>query len=242
MSEAQTPARTDRRRLVLWRHGRTEWNVQNRAQGHADIPLDPVGRQQARQAAPALAAFHPQFIWSSDLQRACHTAEELAALTGLETRLESRLREYHVGIRQGTTFAEFRQGHPEIYEKFLTEDDYRVPGAELPSEVDQRMTAVLHDAAAALAPGGTGVIVGHGAALRSGILAFFDAPFRLRNMLAPMANCAWTVLEEHPERGWQIADYNARTLPEGSATLADEMPPRSGTAHASASGAAQRIR
>lgn len=213
------------RRLVLWRHGRTEWNVQERAQGQADIPLDSVGRRQARRAAPALATFEPAFIWSSDLQRARHTARELAVLTGLEPRLDVRLREYDVGIRQGTTFAQFRESHPDVYEKFLTEDDYRVPGAELPSEVDARMRSVLQDAADALGPDDTGVLVGHGAAMRSGVLAFFDAPPRMRDMFAGMANCAWTVLQENPRRGWQIADYNARTLPGPSSALADDMPP-----------------
>ncbi|MEX5262379.1 histidine phosphatase family protein, partial [Kocuria sp. CPCC 205263] len=115
--------------------------------------------------------------------------------------------------------------HPEVYEKFFTEEDYRVPGAELPSEVDERMVAVLRDAAEALDEGATGVLVGHGAALRSGVPAFFDAPPRLREMFAGMANCAWTVLEEHPQRGWQVVDYNARTLPDASPGLADDMPP-----------------
>ncbi|MFI7483765.1 histidine phosphatase family protein [Kocuria sp. M1R5S2] len=227
MSE-QSTGRVAGRRLVLWRHGRTEWNVQDRAQGQADIPLDRVGRRQARRAAPALASFEPSFIWSSDLQRARRTAEQLAALTGQEVVLDPRLREYDVGIRQGTTFAEFRRSHPEVYEKFLTEDDYRVPGAELPSEVDERMRAVMRDAADALEPGRTGVLVGHGAAMRGGVLAFFDAPPRMREMFAGMGNCAWTVLAEHPQRGWQIVEYNAVTLPDASSSLADEMPPHHG--------------
>ncbi|WP_424347283.1 histidine phosphatase family protein [Kocuria sp. CH-021] len=221
LGSSRTPAR---RRLVLWRHGRTAWNVENRAQGQADIPLDPVGRGQARAAAPALASFEPAFVWSSDLQRARHTARELASLTGLEVRLDARLREYDVGIRQGTTFAEFRESHPEVYARFFSQEDYRVPGAELPSEVDERMSAVLADAVAALDEGRTGVLVGHGAALRSGLAAFLGVPPRLRDMFAGMANCAWTVLQEHPHRGWQVADYNARTLPGVSSALADEMP------------------
>jgi broad specificity phosphatase PhoE len=213
-----------RPRLVLWRHGQTEWNVLEKAQGHADIPLDGTGRIQAKQAARLLARFEPDFIWSSDLERARHTAAELAALTGLEPVLDKRLREYHVGIRQGTTFAEFRQQHPDIYEKFFTEENYRVPGAELPSEVNERMKSVMQEAAAELNGGGTGILVGHGAALRSGLMAFFDAPAHMREMFAGMANCAWTVLEQHPDRGWQVIDYNAQTLPDASSALADEMP------------------
>jgi len=61
-----------------------------------------------------------------------------------------------------------------------------------------------------LAEGETGVLVGHGASLRTGVLAFFGAQ---GEMLAGMANCAWTVLEERAGRGWQIVDYNAQTLP-----------------------------
>lgn len=213
-----------RRRLVLWRHGETDWNVLEKAQGHADIALNETGRVQAKASAPLLATFQPAFIWTSDLERARSTAEELAALTGTEPVLDKRLREYDVGIRQGTTFAEFRQAHPDVYEKFFSEENFRVPGAELPSEVDDRMAAVLRDAAAALNEGQTGVLVGHGAALRSGLLAFFDAPPHMREMFAGMANCAWTVLEQHPQRGWQIIDFNAQTLPGTSSALADDMP------------------
>lgn len=213
-----------RPRLVLWRHGQTEWNVLEKAQGHADIPLDAIGRRQAQQAAKLLATFEPRFIWSSDLERARHTAAELARLTGLEPVLDERLREYHVGIRQGTTFSEFRQQHPEVHRRFFTEENYRVPGAELPSEVNQRMKTVMVEAASALRDGGTGVLVGHGAALRSGLMAFFDAPPHMREMFAGMANCAWAVLEEHPDRGWQVIDFNAQALPDTSLTLADDMP------------------
>lgn len=224
MQNAHPSPRQQRPRLVLWRHGQTEWNVLEKAQGQADVPLDDTGRTQAKQAAAMLATFDPSFIWSSDLQRARDTAQELAALTGRDLELDVRLREYHVGIRQGTTFAEFRVQHPDIYEKFFSEENYRVPGAELPSEVNERMKAVIDEAAAAVNDGETGVLVGHGAALRSGLLAFFEAPSHLREMFAGMANCAWTVLEKHAERGWQIIDYNAQTLPDASSVLADEMP------------------
>ena len=76
------------------------------------------------------------------------------------------------------------------------------------------MVAVLSDAAGAVSVGETGVLVGHGAALRSGLLAFMGVPETHAEMLAGMANCAWAVLELRGGRGWQIIDYNARTLPE----------------------------
>lgn len=86
------------RRLVLWRHGRTEWNAVGRAQGHANVSLDDVGRAQAERTAPALASYTPSLVWSSDLARARETAGALMdLLPALELQLDPRLREYNVG-------------------------------------------------------------------------------------------------------------------------------------------------
>ena len=50
-------------RLVLWRHGQTQWNVDGRFQGQSDIPLDPVGEQQAERAARLLGL--PEDLWGA---------------------------------------------------------------------------------------------------------------------------------------------------------------------------------
>ncbi len=214
------------RRLVLWRHGRTEWNRLGIAQGHANVPLDEVGVAQAERAAPFLASYEPAFIWSSDLARARQTAERLAALTGQQVVLDPRLREFGVGARQGMTFAQFKEAFPELFLDSHSDNEQapvrRVPGAEDPDQVRERMLAVLTAAAQALEEGHTGVLVGHGASLRAGLLAFFGAPPELREMIAGMSNCAWAVLEQHHHRGWQIIDYNAQTLPE-PLELADDL-------------------
>jgi probable phosphoglycerate mutase len=145
----------------------------------------------------------------------------------MEAALDKRLRELDVGARQGMTWEQFRIAFPDFFpDPFGTAADRsvgsRVPGAESAEEVSRRMVAVLSDAATALRPGETGVLVGHGASLRTGLLAFFDVPQELSEMLAGMANCAWSVLEQHGERGWQIIDYNAQTLPQ-PLELADDL-------------------
>lgn len=196
------------RRIVLLRHGRTAWNVEHRAQGQSDVPLDAFGHAQAADVAPVMARFAPAALWSSDLRRATETAAYLAAATGLEVRTDERLREYAVGLRQGYTFEEFRVVHPEEHRRFFGDPDYHMPGAEEMPEVRARMAAALWDIAGDLAPGETAVVVGHGASLTAGILGFFDAPSGLREMFGGMDNCAWAILHEHPARGWQLTGYN----------------------------------
>ena len=79
-------------RILLWRHGQTDWNVANKFQGHTDIPLNEVGEFQAGHAAPLIAAMNPTAIIASDLRRAQSTAHALVKLTGLEVTTDERLR------------------------------------------------------------------------------------------------------------------------------------------------------
>ena len=80
------------RRVIFWRHGRTEWNHAGRFQGQEDIDLDATGREQALRAAEVLETRHPSSIISSDLRRAADTAAALADLTGLLVSYDERLR------------------------------------------------------------------------------------------------------------------------------------------------------
>ncbi len=57
-------------RLILVRHGETAWNAAGRLQGHADVPLSPMGQQQADAVARFLASDTVHSVYSSDLQRA----------------------------------------------------------------------------------------------------------------------------------------------------------------------------
>jgi len=86
------------------------------------------------------------------------------------------------------------------------------------------MLDVLGAAAGSVQPGETGILVGHGASLRTGIMAFFGVPVEIREMLAGMSNGAWTVVEQHHAYGWQIVDYNAQNLPEPVSLDDDPLP------------------
>jgi broad specificity phosphatase PhoE len=93
-------------RLLLVRHGETDWNADGRLQGQTDRPLSDFGRTQARQLAEELAGEELEAIYSSDLARARETAEILAEHVGLPVLLDPDLREKDWGTWEGLTAVE----------------------------------------------------------------------------------------------------------------------------------------
>lgn len=95
--------------LLLVRHGQTDWNLQTKAQGHSDIPLNQTGQQQAKEIAQKLKAQHPDVaaIYSSTLTRAYQTALESAKAMKI-SHIKSRkaLRELSFGEAEGLTLHE----------------------------------------------------------------------------------------------------------------------------------------
>jgi len=202
-------------RLVLVRHGQTAWNLEGRAQGHTDVGLDDAGRAQAVALAPYIAEMAPTALWSSDLTRAVQTAEQVAAVTGLEMRLDARLREFDAGDRAGLTLAEFAERFPDAYESWR--DGHitgHVPGAETIAEVVARMVPALREIWSTTAAGETTVIVAHGACLKVSLLAFLGWPETLLGTLRGLDNCGWAVLEnDSAGRGVRLASYNETVHP-----------------------------
>lgn len=101
-------------RLLLLRHGQSEWNADGRWQGDADPPLTAEGRDQARSAAAAIGDLGPfASIWSSDLVRATETAEILGAeLNVFDVQRHPGLRESGLGPWQGLTITEIEAQWP----------------------------------------------------------------------------------------------------------------------------------
>jgi probable phosphoglycerate mutase len=195
-------------RLLLWRHGQTDWNAAGRVQGQLDSDLSDVGRRQAEAAATRLAAFHPDVLISSDLRRAADTAAALSAVTGLDVEYDVRLRERHHGVWQGLLTSEVAARWPEEYERWRAGLPVRGLGVEDLDDVGKRMVDALQDAAAR-APGGTVVLASHGAAVRRAVAAMLGWPEPVVRTLGVISNCHWVELRLAPERGWQLRAYNA---------------------------------
>jgi len=111
--------------LYLVRHGQTAWNLENRCQGHADIPLDATGIAQARGLADALAAHRIDAIYTSDLQRAHETAAIVAAARGVALTVTRALREIDIGSWSGLTDDEIEQLYGMDRPDGESEDDHR---------------------------------------------------------------------------------------------------------------------
>jgi phosphoserine phosphatase len=136
--------------ILLARHGETEWNREERYQGHADPPLNETGRAQAEELAERLVGERIDAVYSSDLRRAAETAEIVAARLGLGVEHEPGLREIDVGSWQGLTKAQI-DGRPwdgETYEHHA-----------------ERVTRALREIAARHL-GRTLLVVSHGGSLR----------------------------------------------------------------------------
>jgi glucosyl-3-phosphoglycerate phosphatase len=194
-------------RLVLWRHGQTQWNADGRFQGQSDIPLDAVGEHQAERAARLLAALRPDAIVSSDLGRAMATAAPLARLTGLSVTTDKDLRERYGGLWEGLSDTEIRTRWPAEHAAWTP------PGGETSAVVADRAGAALARIADGLAPGTLVVVVSHGAAIRLGAARLLGFPEDLWGAVGPLANCAWSVLGRRRTR-WRLLEHNAGTLPE----------------------------
>jgi broad specificity phosphatase PhoE len=194
-------------RLIVWRHGNTDWNAGHRVQGQTDVPLNAVGRQQAVDAAELLIKMRPDVIVSSDLHRAADTAAALAALTGLSVGYDKRLRERFFGAWQGLTMTEVAALHPEEHARWTAGEE--VGGdVETLYDLGARVSAALEAAAELSPPGGTVVVATHGAAARQGIGHLLGWPLEQLRTLRALQNCHWVELTHDKQRGWQVAAYN----------------------------------
>jgi broad specificity phosphatase PhoE len=152
-------------RLVLLRHGATDWNRDGRYQGQADPPLNAEGWEQARRVAERLDSHRFEAIYSSDLQRAEATARMISSRNGTLLSIDSRLREIHLGEWEGMLASDIQRQYPEAWA--AREGDpvgFRVPGGETVCEVAARMSAAVDDIAARH-PQGLVLLVSHGLAL-----------------------------------------------------------------------------
>lgn len=157
-------------RLYLVRHGETEWNAQEKFQGHSNVPLSERGREQARLLARRLAGRKITAFFSSDLKRAAETAAILAAPHGLEVEALDSLREMNFGAWEGMTIREIRDGCRELAERWWKDPVHTcLPEGETLKELARRVNGAIAGIVRQHQQGGEVVVVSHGGPLRAAI-------------------------------------------------------------------------
>ncbi len=204
------------RKVVFWRHGRTEWNAQRRFQGQTDIPLDQVGLDQANEAARLLVGLRPARIISSDLVRASRTAQALSELANVEVETFGGLRETNAGIWEGLTREELVANHGDELAAWAAGSNLRPGGGETRTEVAQRVIEVINQELTTVGDHETLVVVTHGGSARAAIAMMLELPPEHWAALGVLSNGAWSVLSEKDSPfgpPWRLQEYNARSLP-----------------------------
>lgn len=196
-----------RTKLVLVRHGQTDFNASGRFQGHEDVPLNRVGRSQAADVARRLTRMRAARVVSSDLARTRATAQAVATASGIEVATDARLREIDVGSWQGRTSVEVAAENPWFTEALDAGRDFRrSETGETAHEAGERVAGVLAELARAHAEETT-VVVGHGLSLRVGLALFLGLGPDAAQALGALWNCSWTILEQRGR--WRLQCYNS---------------------------------
>lgn len=200
-------------RVVLWRHGQTDWNMVNRFQGHSDIPLNDVGRYQVKHAAEILAGMNPTSIISSDLGRARDTAQALADLVGLSVRSDENLRETNGGLWEGKTGAENRAEDFQNFIRWIDGDDNPAgTTGETRSEVADRAVKVIQRELEGKS-NQLLIVATHGGTARCVLGQLLQLPLTHWGVIGGLSNASWSILERNP-RQWNLMEHNAGSIPE----------------------------
>ncbi len=194
-------------RLLLLRHGQTEFSVQRRYSGRGDPELTPLGHAQAAGAAARLARVPDvAAVLTSPLRRARQTAALVAEATGAPLVVRDRLVETDFGDWDGLTFAEARARDPRVHADWLGSEDVAPPGGESFAAVGRRIEAERAELVAEH-PGATLVLVSHVTPikmlLRDALQAGPGVLYRLHLDLA-----ALSIVDFYPDGGASVRLVN----------------------------------
>ena len=210
------------RRLVLLRHGQTEFNAGSRMQGQLDTDLTDLGRAQAVAAAQVLAKRQPLLIVSSDLRRAHETALTLGDAAGLGVQVDPRLRETHLGDWQGLTHHEVDALAPGARAAWRDDARWAPHGGESRLDVADRSMPLIAELVAREPDWGRDecdrpvVLVAHGGLIAALCAALLDLPVESWPVLGGMGNASWAQLSGHASSDagcedlrWRLDVWNA---------------------------------
>ena len=132
--------------IIFIRHGETEWNSQQRMQGHSNSDLSSVGQAQIQALGQWMKNVPFDHIYSSDSLRAKQTAEAITQFSGHELKIDLRLREKNLGVFEGLTSEEARERHPEVFNLFKTAGSkYVIDEGESTQQLQDRALEIVDE-------------------------------------------------------------------------------------------------
>ncbi|NPA13262.1 MAG: histidine phosphatase family protein [Aquificae bacterium] len=134
------------KRIILVRHGESEYNAYKRIQGHLDTDLTPEGVVQARLLGEYLQRFNIQKIITSDLRRAYRTAQIVGDVLGLDIQITPLLREMAFGQWEGKTYEEiFKNNYQDFQNWLINPVKYPLPEQESIADFTERLSTVWQE-------------------------------------------------------------------------------------------------
>jgi phosphoserine phosphatase len=188
--------------IFLVRHGQTEWNQQNRLQGHKNSPLTQMGRQQATKTREALLDQTIDKAYVSPLQRAQDTLGIILEGRDIETTVTKNLKEINLGPWEGKTREETKESHPLEYDKFWNQQDqFILDGAETYQQLQVRMIKEL-DAILAKEQGKNILVVSHWIAIKTVIAHYTSTPISKLTNMPDLQNGNFLTLQQLDNNVW----------------------------------------
>ncbi|MBI2209708.1 MAG: histidine phosphatase family protein [Deltaproteobacteria bacterium] len=173
-------------RILLLRHGETDWNLQGRCQGVADIDLNDTGR------------------YSSDLKRAIQTAEIIGGAHRLEVAVDGDFRELDHGAFEGLTFADIRTSYPDFLERWRSEPaELVVPGGERLVDVEKRAWKGIERVVQGHPANATVVVVSHNFPILTVLCRITGTPLNGYRTFR-VAPCELRSISYDSKAGWSI--------------------------------------
>ena len=185
-------------KLYIIRHGQTDWNVEGKIQGRQDIPLNDMGRRQARALADGMKSRPVASVYSSPQKRAMETAEAIAGPLGLTVKAVPQLMEIGYGDWEGRSAEDILTTDRELYESWWQHPaTVAPPGGETLNQVDERCRQAWDMIRSGMK--GDTAVVAHGGTLAHFIVHLLKGQPDAEEIV--VGNASITTVEYDPETG-----------------------------------------
>ena len=195
-------------KLVLVRHGETEWNKLGKFQGHFDIGMNSRGKSQAKETARAVIEWKHTAVYTSPLSRTTEMAEEISQLGGKPVVPVPGLKELNLGDMEGVTGEEMRSGWPEVYAAWRDNPaPVCMPNGESITQLQDRAWNALLELEKAHGQDEALIIVSHNFTIRALIGKVLGMP--LANFHSMSLSLSSICIVDCDQRGRRLMTYNS---------------------------------